>query len=130
MQVRLRMRRDEHQKLQREAEKRGQTINAEALRRLAASYETEGLIGLMTAGSKANQDLLDQIARCLYVLRDWEKPGNEAKRKDVEEAVSLITRGFIKGSITGSDVGKQRDEPGDRGRLVASSVFNRTVGRE
>src|SRR5262245_11381394 len=124
MQVRLRMRRDEHRRLEREAEKRSQTLNAEALRRLQGSYETEGLLGVMTAGSKANQDLLNLIARCLYVLRDWEKPGNEDKRKDVEEAVSLITKGAIKGSITEADLGKQRDEPGDRGRLVAYSVFN------
>ena len=129
MQVRLRMRRDQHRRLEREAEKRGQTINAEALRRLEGSYDTESLVRQMAGGSGENRWLLDLISRVLYALHGWESSTDDDRHRSLDAAVSLLIKGIRKGSITNADLGEVRDAEG-RGRLAAYSAFNRTVGKE
>jgi hypothetical protein len=129
IQVKVRMRRDEHQRLEREAEKLGQTINSVVLTRLAQSRENENLVRMITGGSSENAWLLDQIARCLYVLRGWEGSSDEDRHRSLNAAVSLLIKGIRKFSITEADVGEVRDAE-SRGRLLAFTVFNRTIGKE
>jgi hypothetical protein len=129
VQVRLRMRRDQYQRLGREAKRRNQTINAEILTRLDRSFENEGLVSMMTAGIGENAWLLDLIARCLYVLRGWEQHSDEDRHRSLDAAVSLLIKGIRKFGITEADIGEVQDAAG-RGRLLAYSIFNRTIGRE
>jgi hypothetical protein len=129
IQVKVRMRRDEHRRVEREAEKRGLTINAEILRRHQGSFETESLVSQMAGGSGQNRWLLDLISRVLYALHGWESSTDDDRHRSLDAAVSLLIKGIRKGSITEADVGEARDAEG-RGRLAAYSAFNRTVGKE
>jgi hypothetical protein len=122
VQVKVRMTPDRQRKLERDAEKRGLTTNAEILRRLDGSDETEALVGALVDGSKEGARLLSLLARALYVLRGWE--GDKNKKQELHGAVGQLVDGIAKGSITLEDVGEVRDATG-RGRLLAQRLFNR-----
>jgi hypothetical protein len=74
-QVKVRMPKEMQRSIEREANRSGQTINAEILRRLESGYQSDALVaGLLDADSAP---LLRIIAQAMYLARDW--PGDRSK---------------------------------------------------
>jgi hypothetical protein len=65
MQVRVRMPTAFHRKLMRDAERSGQTLNAEILRRLEESYETDDRIKRLSG----RLDTIDEVKRGIEELK-------------------------------------------------------------
>jgi hypothetical protein len=70
VQVKIRMRADQHRRIEREAEKNGQTINAEILRRLDQTF--------LQDSNKETADLLQFIAKAIEIRKDRAKIGDQS----------------------------------------------------
>jgi hypothetical protein len=114
MQVRLRMRRDQHRELEREAKRRGQTINAEALRRL---FDRDADILLEMLQDESARQLLTGICRMLARSGDWTT--NSPVRRVFRLATALgIEACANKGKVSGEfppEIALEKLSPDDRG---------------
>jgi hypothetical protein len=86
MQVRVRMPRDLHKKIQREADRHGQTINAEILVRLEGSFEikqTLDRVEEMVRSLLPTTVYVPEERRTDITRADWESPVVPEKRRSI-----------------------------------------------
>src|SRR5262245_60456794 len=82
----VRMTKDLHRRIQRDADKHGQTINAEILRRLEGSFQSDRLFEGVLAPHNAK--LVRMIGQAAIMAGDWR--GNKSRFDAFEDAVTKI----------------------------------------
>src|SRR5512136_2206888 len=85
-QVKVRMPKELQRKIQRDADRHGQTINAEILRRLETSYQSDKLFEGILAPHNAK--LVRMIGQAAILAGDWR--GNKIKFDALADAITWI----------------------------------------
>jgi Arc-like DNA binding domain len=130
-QVKVRMPKDLQRKIQRDADRHGQTINAEILRRLETSYQSDKLFEGILAPHNAK--LVRMIGQAAILAGDWR--GNKIKFNALEDAITWILYAgamallkrereeFAKAKPSKEEIRKASDESNEMGNAIAQIVI-------